>query len=97
MSAQMCQETHRRRMTLDPGWEQRAVCTPADDELLFSDSAEDQRLGGQLVCRGRACPVILECLTDAIDRRERFGVRGGTTERKRAIIVGAYVDRTAAA
>jgi hypothetical protein len=96
MSAQTWQEAQRRRMTLDPEWEKRAVCTPADDDLLFAETAEEQHLGAKLVCRGRACPVALECMTDAIDRRERTGVRGGATERKRAIVVSAYVLRTAA-
>lgn len=90
-------ELQRRRMTLDPQWEKRAACTPADDDLLFAETAEDQRVGARLVCRGRACPVALECLTDAIDRREREGVRGGATERKRALIVSAYVRRAEAA
>ncbi len=89
-------ELQRRRMTLDPEWEKRAACTPADDDLLFAETAEEQHLGVKLVCRGRQCPVALECMTDAIDRQERMGVRGGATERKRAIIVSAYVHRRAA-
>lgn len=30
-----------------------------------------------------SCPVVAECLVDALDRREKFGIRGGAGEQTR--------------
>ncbi|MGL4745898.1 MAG: WhiB family transcriptional regulator, partial [Dermatophilaceae bacterium] len=39
----------------------------------------------KLICRG--CPVVAECLADALDNRTEFGVWGGMTERERRALL----------
>jgi WhiB family redox-sensing transcriptional regulator len=64
-----------------PGhWADSALCAQTDPELFFpgkgGTSAPAKR-----ICA--ACPVRAECLQDALDRGERFGIRGGLSERQR--------------
>ena len=39
----------------------------------------------KIVCQG--CPVVAECLADALDNRIEFGVWGGMTERERRALL----------
>ena len=52
-----------------------ALCVGADPDLFFSDSAGDIE-AAKAICR--SCPAIAECLRGAQERREVFGVWGGT-------------------
>ena len=59
-------------------WAERADCATVDPELFHPD----ERAGGQVkaakaVCAG--CPVREECLLDAIDRDDPWGIWGGMT------------------
>ena len=54
------------------------MCTPLDDDMLFAKTASAQELGARLVCVGRRCTVVTECLADAAPADE--GVRGGLTQ-----------------
>ena len=42
------------------------------------------------VCKG--CPVVAECLADALDNRTEFGVWGGMTERERRALLRRRPD-----
>ena len=60
-------------------WAGRGSCVQADPDALFVRGAAQQV--AKVVCQ--KCPVIAECLADALDNRTEFGVWGGMTERER--------------
>jgi WhiB family redox-sensing transcriptional regulator len=60
-------------------WVQYGVCGKSEPDALFGPGAA-QQLAKQ-ICMG--CPVIAECLADALDKQTEFGVWGGMTERQR--------------
>ncbi len=61
-------------------WRDRALCAQTDPEIFFPDKGESTA-AAKRVCR--ACDVRAECLQDALDHHERFGVWGGLSERER--------------
>ncbi|WP_330342659.1 WhiB family transcriptional regulator [Streptomyces sp. NBC_00557] len=64
-------------------WSEQAACRTADPEEMFADTARQKR--AKAVCSG--CRVRTECLVDALDNREEFGVWGGMTERERRALL----------
>ncbi|MBM6547242.1 WhiB family transcriptional regulator [Janibacter sp. YIM B02568] len=64
-------------------WAKDGQCRGMDPDALFVQG-KDQR-AAKLACRG--CPVIAECLADALDNRTEFGVWGGMTERERRALL----------
>ena len=65
-------------------WRQHGKCGPGNASLFFPEKGTDVGAVHDLakqVCAG--CPVQPECLSDALDRREPFGVRGGLTAKER--------------
>ena len=80
--------THREgvatgRSTWVEEWAQHGACATDDPDALFVQGAA-QQLAKQ-VCMG--CPVIAECLADALDNHTEFGVWGGMTERERRALL----------
>lgn len=71
-------------------WVNQGRCRDADPDTLFVQGRE-QRLA-KVLCRG--CPVIAECLADALDNRTEFGVWGGMTERERRALLRRRPDVT---
>ncbi len=64
-------------------------CTTAGDpDALFVRGAAQQV--AKQVCM--TCPVIAECLADALDNRTEFGVWGGKTERERRALLKRRPD-----
>ena len=64
-------------------WVSRARCRSTDpDEFFVSGAAQRQ---ATVICRH--CPVVAECLADALDNQMEFGVWGGMTERQRRALV----------
>lgn len=65
-------------------WQDDANCKGVDIDIFFSLDEDDQKeaLG---LCK--ACPVQRECLQDAIDQREMYGIWGGTRESERRSII----------
>lgn len=49
-------------------------CRREDPELFFAESPSDVELAKALC---RTCPVRARCLSDALERREPWGVWGG--------------------
>ena len=43
-----------------------------------------------MICR--PCPVVVECLADALDNEIEFGVWGGMTERQRRALLKRHPD-----
>lgn len=53
-------------------WASRGACVQRDPDELFVRGAAQQ--DAKAVCQ--RCPVIVECLADALDSRTEFGVWG---------------------
>lgn len=64
-------------------WAPHGLCTESDPDALFVQGKAQR--AAKVVCR--ACPVIAECLADALDNRTEFGVWGGMTERERRALL----------
>jgi WhiB family redox-sensing transcriptional regulator len=69
-------------------WPARGACVKSDPDALFVQGKEQQT--AKVVCR--TCPVIAECLADALDNRTEFGVWGGMTERERRALLRRRPD-----
>lgn len=57
-----------------PDWWHEAACSTVEKEVFFPESGwhtDDARA----ICA--RCPVAVDCLTDALERGERFGIWGG--------------------
>ncbi len=63
-----------------PEWHERALCAQTDPEAFFPEKGGSTREAKRICTR---CEVRVDCLADALDRDERFGVWGGLTERER--------------
>lgn len=65
-------------------WRHRAACRDEDPELFFpiGESGPALRQAGAALAVCARCPVRSECLTDAIEKGDLYGVRGGLTERE---------------
>lgn len=66
-------------------WQDEAACLPCDPELFFpiGESAADQEQirKARKICRG--CPVIMECLNEALRQSTQDGIFGGLTATER--------------
>jgi len=77
------EEASTARYTWVEQWALHGSCIAAEPDALFVRGAA-QQLAKQ-VCM--SCPVIAECLADALDNRTEFGVWGGMTERERRALL----------
>jgi WhiB family redox-sensing transcriptional regulator len=69
--------------TMRAEWAPLGACvTLPPDELFVRGAAQQQ---AKMVCQ--RCPVIAECLAEALDNRTEFGVWGGMTERERRALL----------
>ena len=57
-----------------------AVCAQVDPELFFPERGGSSAPAKKICNR---CPEKVACLEDALAGGERFGIRGGTSERER--------------
>lgn len=71
------------RGALRTDWAGLGACVARDPDALFVRGAAQQQ--AKMVCQ--RCPVIAECLADALDNRTEFGVWGGMTERERRALL----------
>ncbi|MEJ7707873.1 MAG: WhiB family transcriptional regulator [Nocardioidaceae bacterium] len=69
----------------DDQWTAQLPCRSNDPELFFAESPSDVELAKGLC---RSCPLRIECLEGALDRREPWGVWGGEL-----LVGGAVVAR----
>ncbi len=67
-------------------WVSKARCRSTDPEELFVRGAAQRNAAA--ICRH--CPVVAECLADALDNQMEFGVWGGMTERQRRVLLKQY-------
>lgn len=61
-------------------WQERALCAQTDPEEFFPERGGTAK-AAKAVCN--ACEVRVECLEDALEKKDRFGVAGGLSERER--------------
>lgn len=61
-------------------WQAFALCAQVDPEMFFPEKGQSSA-PAKRVCMG--CEVRTECLEDALRNDERYGVRGGKSERER--------------
>lgn len=67
-------------------WISQARCAAQDCDGLYEQGPVQKE--ARLICA--ECTVRLECLVDALERRENFGVWGGLNERERRAILKAF-------
>lgn len=66
-------------MTPDVNWTAYANCATTDPDLFFSES--ESYTAARKVCD--FCPVRKQCLQEALDENEVYGMRGGLTPNER--------------
>ena len=66
-----------------PSWYSDAECQKHDQDLFFPERGSST-VKAKAICN--SCPVINECLEFAVERKERFGIWGGKSERERRAI-----------
>lgn len=64
----------------DEKWQERALCAQTDPEAFFPEKGGSTR-EAKRVCQN--CDVREDCLQEALDNDERFGIWGGLSERER--------------
>ena len=64
-------------------WRDLALCAFTDPDISYPDKGESPRTAKK-VCS--TCEVRAECLQDALDHHEQFGVWGGLSERERRVL-----------
>ncbi|REF29941.1 WhiB family transcriptional regulator [Calidifontibacter indicus] len=72
----------------DVNWAGRASCRVGSPDDLFAKGAAQQT--AKVICQ--RCPVVAECLADALDNRTEYGVWGGMTERERRALLRRRPD-----
>lgn len=65
-------------------WRLYANCIGLDQEIFYPQRGESTR-PAKAICAG--CEVRLDCLEDAIARREPYGVWGGKSTEERRILL----------
>ncbi|MEJ7764740.1 MAG: WhiB family transcriptional regulator [Acidimicrobiales bacterium] len=63
-----------------PRWQNYANCLGVDPDLFFPERGISTREAKE-VCA--SCPVRSECLENALENGEKFGIWGGLSERER--------------
>lgn len=83
---------HGRLFATPPAWAERGACCQVDPEIFYAPEGEkpgvrkaQREEQAKAVCR--VCLVRAECLTWAVDTRERHGVWGGLTEDERDALI----------
>jgi WhiB family redox-sensing transcriptional regulator len=61
-------------------WPERALCAETDPEIFFPEKGGSTR-EAKKVCL--SCEARSFCLESALETGERFGIRGGLSERER--------------
>lgn len=67
-----------------PHWRDRAACVDHPRPEIFYLNPREDHSEAKDLCR--TCPVAQNCLDDALTRRERDGVWGGTSAAERKLM-----------
>jgi WhiB family redox-sensing transcriptional regulator len=71
-------------------WATQAQCSGENPDALFVRGKAQH--DAKAICK--TCPVLLQCLAEALDNRTEFGVWGGMTERERRALLRKRPDVT---
>ncbi|GAA2039306.1 hypothetical protein GCM10009740_35030 [Terrabacter terrae] len=71
-------------------WAKEANCAGQDPEALFVRGKAQH--DAKAICK--TCPVLAQCLAEALDSKTEFGVWGGMTERERRALLRKRPDIT---
>lgn len=77
---------HDTAPTWADGWAARGLCLVENPEVMYGESSAQRE--ARAICR--RCPVVIECLAEALDEEPQLGVWGGTTERERRRLKRMY-------
>ena len=69
-------------------WVSKALCRSTDPDELFVRGARQRKAA--VICRH--CPVVAECLADALDNHMEFGVWGVMTEHQRRVLLKQHPE-----
>jgi WhiB family transcriptional regulator, redox-sensing transcriptional regulator len=69
-------------------WVSKAQCRSVDPDELFVGGAAQRKAAN--ICRH--CPVMAECLADALDNQMDWGVWGGMTVRQRRVLLQPHPE-----
>lgn len=69
-------------------WVFKGLCRDRDPDELFVRGAAQREAAA--ICR--YCPVLRECLADALDNRVEYGIWGGMTERRRRALLKEHPE-----
>lgn len=69
------------------------ICAETDPEVFYPAQGGSARVAKRICVE--VCDVTDECLRDALQRGERFGVWGGKSERERRKIAKVALSKTA--
>jgi WhiB family redox-sensing transcriptional regulator len=81
-------EGHRSSNEDRAVWVTKARCRSINPDELFVRGAAQRK--ATVICRH--CPVIAECLADALDNQMEFGVWGGQTARQRRALLKQHPE-----
>lgn len=70
----------RAARTTTGAWRAAALCAETDPEVFFPEKSTPATWARRICA---ACEVQVECLAEALDRREAHGIWAGTTVRQR--------------
>ena len=78
-----------------PNWYDKAVCkdlSPKEQENFFPEreTGDGKRRANKARAYCKTCPVVVECLHDALISNEKFGVWGMTSPKQRIHIKKRY-------
>lgn len=64
----------------DGSWRERALCAETDPETFFPEKGDNATAAKAICIR---CDVREQCLAEALERDERFGIWGGLSRSER--------------
>lgn len=67
-----------------PAWQDAALCAQIDPDLFYPEKG-GSTADAKGICR--SCDVRAECLQDALDNRDEFGIWGGKSARERRTLL----------
>jgi WhiB family redox-sensing transcriptional regulator len=80
----------REHSGMDADWTLKAACRGGDPNALFVGGAAQQ--AAKRICHG--CVVRYDCLGEALDGRQEWGIWGGFTESERRALLRRFPEVT---